>query len=715
MKQVVQDARKGLIKVIDVPVPLLKDNCILVKNRYSLISAGTEKLMLEFARKSLLGKARARPDLFKQIREKMKRDGIGFTIQRAMRRLEVPSAVGYSCAGEIVEIGKGISGVKPGDGVACAGAGYANHAEYITVPKNLFVKIPTGVDYKAAAYATVGSVALHGIRTAGVSVNESVTVIGAGLIGQITMQILKAAGCRVVGFDTDKRKIAFALKHGLSFGASSDREIISLVDQLTNGRGLDCVIITASTTSNEPVELAGELLRDRGKVVVVGSVKMDIPRRTFYNKELDLIVSRSYGPGRYDTEFEEKGHDYPMGYVRWTETRNMESVLELIKDKKLDVDILTSHIYNIDEVEKAYKLISGKGLSYYGILLKFDPAEPAKTISLKPELHKPSASVRIGVIGAGNFARDFLLPQISKMRDISIHGVATAKGLSARYVADKYSVNYITTDSNKVLHDKDINTVFIFTRHDTHASYTIEALKHNKHVFVEKPLATSENQLQELIQTWKRYPQMVMVGYNRRFSPIIRSVLEKMPKGNPQTGVYRINAGAIPSSSWVHDENEGGGRIIGEVCHFVDLAMYLTASRPSRVYSTTALSYDNVSCVIEFENGSVFNIIYTTLGNPALPKERIEIYSQGKVAIIDDFRGYSIITGDQGTIQKSGKTDKGFLQEIISFIDAVKNGTPPPISFEDLVISTYTTLKIIESASKNMPVKINLTSLIDVK
>lgn len=710
VKQIVQDAKKGVIKIIDVPVPALRDNCVVVRNSFSLISAGTEKLMIDFAKKSLLGKARARPDLVKQVMQKVKKDGLSQTFRRTMTRLEMPAPIGYSCAGKIIEIGKGISGFSVGDKVACGGAGYANHAEFIIVPKNLFAKVPQDVDLKEAAFVTVGSIALHGVRIANVSVNEYVGIIGMGLIGQITLQILKASGCKVFGYDIDKRKVDFALERGLDHGTHKTSDTSLIVNEITKGRGVDSVIITASTSSNEPITLAGELSRDKGKVIAVGAVNMDVPRRIYYDKEIELRISRSYGPGRYDTVYEEKGIDYPIGYVRWTENRNMEAVLELIAEKKIDMKGLISYNFDIEDAQKAYSIVTKSDSDYYGILLEYKKGEYKKKITLHKKILGKEDVTKVGIIGAGNFARDFIIPNVKKSKEVEIIGIATAKGVSARYVADRYGAQYITTDFHEIINDKNINCVFILTRHDLHAPLVIDALKAGKNVFVEKPLSITKEELKTLTKIWQKSEGRIMVGYNRRFSPYIKYIKSHLIAKSPANIIYRINAGAVPEDSWVHDLAEGGGRIVGEVCHFVDLLRYLTKSKPVRVYAGTAVSYDNISAVIEFENGSIGSIIYTPLGDSSFSKERIEMYSAGKVAVLDDFKHCSIISGGKEIFNKRGKVEKGFYEEINAFLESIKNNEETPIEFNDLVLSTLTTMKICDSASKGLPETIDIDS-----
>ncbi len=714
MKQIVQDARKGTINVIDIPIPAVTENTILVKTHYSLISAGTEKLMLEFGRKSLVGKARARPDLVKQVMQKAKREGVRSTLRRALTRLEIPLPMGYSCAGEIVEMGEGISGFRVGDRVACGGAGYANHAEFIVVPRHLFVKIPADVDMKDAAFVTVGSIALHGVRMASPGVNEYVGVIGLGLIGQITAQILHASGCKVFGFDIDRQKVDFALRGGMHSGSSKLSEARLVVDAFTQGRGLDSILITASTTSNEPIVLSGELARDRGRVVAVGAVNLDIPRRLFYDKELDFKISRSYGPGRYDRTYEEKGVDYPIGYVRWTENRNMETIIDMVADKRIGAGGLITHTFVVKDVHKAYSVITKTKGDYYGILIAFGDTKPAKKITLRTRPAAKTKMINVGIIGAGNFARDFIIPVIAKSKNTRLVGIATGRGLSAKYVADKFGASYITTEAREIMQDKSINCVFIMTRHALHTALVVDALKNGKDVFVEKPMAMNYEELKDIIKIWEKTDHRVMVGYNRRFAPHVTAIKGNLIIDSPANIVYRVNAGVVPPDSWIHDIAEGGGRIIGEVCHFVDLLIHLTESNPVRVYANTAVSYDNISALIEFENGSLGTIIYTPLGDSSFSKERIEIYSAGKVAVIDDFKYCTMFADQKEILRKRGPIRKGFSEEITAFFKSITAGEESPIKFQQLIAGTVATLKIRDSISKAGPEHIDVNNYLNV-
>src|SRR5215813_13945385 len=532
MKQVVQNYRTGELKVDELPPPALKPGGVLVRTSYSLISSGTERTAVETAQSSLVGKARSRPDLVRQVLDSFKREGLGSTDEKVKAKLSQSKALGYSAAGVVTEVGHDATEFRVGDRVACAGGGYASHAEFIFVPRNLCCKIPEEVTEEAASYSTVGAIAMQGIRQANPSLGECVAVIGLGLVGQLTVQLLKAAGCRVLGFDIDQAACELALRSGADSVSSNFSSSRSACDSLSNGRGADSVLITAATKSSEPIELAAELARDRARIVVVGSVGMDVPRHSFYAKELELRLSRSYGPGRYDPEYEERGTDYPIGYVRWTEKRNMEAFLRLVEERKVNTDLLTTHRFSIDQAPEAYDLILNGSQSFCGVVLEYSIADDQATLSPRRAPVNRPATGELGVsfIGAGNFARGVLLPIVKRATGIQLRGVATATGLSAKNSAEQFGFSYSTTDYHEILSDDESEAVFIATRHDFHAELAAEALGRGKHVFVEKPLATTEDGLREVLAAAHGSSALLMVGYNRRFAPIAVKVKEKFSK-----------------------------------------------------------------------------------------------------------------------------------------------------------------------------------------
>ena len=738
MRQILLDYKKGKVRVENVPSPILRPKGVLVENAFSLISPGTERQRIENAKKSLLGKAKSRPEEVKKLLKIIREQGIFKAYRMAKGRLEMPLPLGYSCAGVVIE--SGVDEFKPGDRVACAGGGYANHAEVIFVPQNLCVKVPDNVGLEYAAFTTLGAIAMQGIRQADVKLGETIVVIGLGLLGQLTVQILKASGCRVIGLDIDEWKVDLAKRLGIDLAFNTQiSNPKSQILSFTDGYGVDAAIITAATKGNEPFLLAPEIIRDRGKVVLVGIAKIDFPREPYYRKELSLILSRSYGPGRYDTAYEEKGIDYPIGYVRWTEKRNMQAFLQLLGSGCLTLDPLITHRFKIDDALKAYDLILGKGKEkYLGILLEYSHVkedEPrTKHYALRPSLLEPTTSNRqpitaigLGFIGAGNFAQNFLLPNLKKLQKshrIIFKGIATATGLTASHIGKKYGFEYSTSDYKELLKDKDINTIFIATRHNLHAKFIIESLKAGKNVFCEKPLCLNQSELEEIIKVYQSLVAsnqlpVLMVGFNRRFSPFAKEIKKFFKnRGNPLVMNYRINAGFIPRDNWYQDSEEGGGRIIGEGCHFIDLMQYITGSYPIKIFAESVSSKDinmmqndNINISFKFKDGSIGTINYIACGDSSFSKERFEVFGEGSVAIIDNFKTATFVrNGKSRKIGKFGQ-DKGYKAELLAFIEAIKNGEDAPIEFKALVTATAVTFKIIDSLNKGMPVEFDLLSL----
>lgn len=721
MRQILQSYKTGKITLEQIPKPLCKNEGILVHTETSLISTGTEKLMIDLAKKSLVGKAKARPDQLKQVIDKVKEEGVIRTAKKVFTKLDSPVTLGYSCAGEVIEVGKNVKEFKVGDRVACGGAGYASHAEVNFVPKNLCVKIPENVNFQDASFTTLGAIAMQGIRRCELNPGERVAVIGLGLIGQLTIQILSAYGFPVLGIDVDEKKVNKSLRLGLDNAAVIGKDKIEEVAySFTDGCGLDAVIITASTKSNQPVELAGKICRQRGRVSAVGLVGMEIPRSIYYEKELDFRISCSYGPGRYDVNYEEKGFDYPYAYVRWTEKRNMEEFLRLISAERVNIKTMITHKFNLEDYNSAYELIleNPNNEDYAGILLEYNTQKKQKAVIVLNGDKRENSSedvVNVGLIGGGNFTKGVILPNLKKIRKVNIRAIATATGRSAENIGRKYKCQYCTTDYHQILDDDEINTVFITTRHNLHAKITMEALKKSKNVFVEKPLCINEKELKEIISfyhsplTSRRLP-ILMVGFNRRFAPeVIKAKKRSSNRGTPLMINYRINAGYVPQGHWVHDLQEGGGRITGEVCHFIDLLQFLTGAAPEKLYATQlppkgkVLADDNVSVVIDFSDGSCGNILYTAMGDKTLPKEYIEIFGDKTSVVINDFRGGRLKLGQ----------NKGHFEELKSFIEAVLNGTASPISVNEILLSTLATLKIHHSLQIGEPVKIELNGVME--
>jgi len=606
-------------------------------------------------------------------------------------------------AGRVLQVGENLSGINIGDRVACGGAGYANHSEVNYVPKNLMVKIPDEVDDIDASFVTVGAIALQGVRQTEPKLGERIAVMGLGLLGQLTVQLLKANGCKVIGSDIDPDKLALAKKMGADEVCHAS-ELTDKAKEFSNGYGVDAVIIAASTPSNQPVVDAAEISRMRGRVVFVGLVGMDIPRNDYYKKEIDLRLSMAYGPGRYDPEYEEKGVDYPYDLVRWTEQRNFEAFLGLIQEGKIHPKELLTHEYDFDDAMTAYDLLEGKiQEKYLGIILKYKEEidlNEHKSIQRSNKVVTKS-EVNVGLIGAGNFTKSVILPNLQKVDGFNLVGLCTATGVSAEGTGKKYDFKYMTTDSSEIFNNEEINSVFITTQHHHHAAKVLEAIKNKKHCFVEKPLCIYENELEEINEAFDG-SSVVQVGFNRRFSPMVEKMKEEA--GGGQIAVsYRVNAGVIPKDVWIQDREIGGGRIIGEVCHFIDTCSYLIGSNVTSVYATTVSKSnqsipdeDNVNIILNYENGSTATIGYYAYGDSAMPKEYVEVFSGNKSMVMNDFRELYIYSGSKTKKEKSMNQDKGFVNEFKAFKEAVLTGQEA-ISFDSIYNTTKTTFKILES------------------
>jgi predicted dehydrogenase/threonine dehydrogenase-like Zn-dependent dehydrogenase len=740
MKQVLQYARTGEITVEEVPAPQLLPGCALVRIAASIVSAGTERASAEFARKSLLQKAQSRPDLVREVIHKVQRDGIWSAIQTVRSRLDQPQSPGYSGAGTVIAVGEGVTDLQPGDRVACAGAGFAVHAEIACVPRLLVARIPAPstagneVSFEEAAFATLGAVALHGIRTAEAKHGDVVGVIGLGLLGQMTVQLLKAAGCRVLGMDIDASRSDLARHLGANGTASSAPAFRDLCLEQSRGAGLDSVLIMAETSSSDPVNLAGAIARDRAIVVAVGTVGMDIERKSYYEKELDFRVSRSYGPGRYDAAYEQKGRDYPIGYVRWTETRNMEAFVQFLADKKIDVGALITHRFPIERAQSAYDLITGKAREpFLGVVIQYSgDGDDSRTLAAVPERAasalrpQPAAGsgVSVGLLGAGIFATGTLLPAIKSSSNTTLVSVCAANGSHAQHAERKFGFRYCTTDEAQVIQDPAINVVVIATRHHLHAKQVLAALAAGKHVFCEKPLCLSKDELRSIVGFYLGIAAgnrpIIMVGFNRRFSPMIARMKAFLaPVSEPLALHYRINAGHLPPDHWVNDPEQGGGRILGEVCHFVDLLTLLASSPVTEVEARAVgnsgrYSGDNVLISLRFANGSEGTISYLANGDRAFSKERIEVFGGGSAAVLEDFRHLELVrNGRKQNIHSRWRQDKGHRGEWAAFTRSVQRQGEAPIQFEELVSSTLATLRINESVATGTRLAVDASAFLN--
>lgn len=726
MKQLFQYYRNGKLRMADVPAPAVKAGHIVVQNLASLVSVGTEKHMLELAKKNLLGKALARPDLLRQFIAKAQAEGPMEAWRQAMGRLDTPVPLGYSSAGAVVAVGPGVTGFAVGDRAACTGSGYAGHAEIVSVPTNLAVKIPDGVTCESAAFAALGGVGLQAVRMARASLGETVVVIGLGLLGQISVQLLRAAGCHVIGMDINPEKARLALEHGADSVATTYGQLSELTQQQTTGRGADSVIILAATPSGEPLERAAELCRERGRVVAAGLVGLDVPRKPFYDKELELVVSRGWGPGLYDLNYTERGIDYPLAYGRWTAQRNVEEFLSQLARGPLRVDHLITHSFPFERAAEAYALILEEKAPYIGVLLAYPQEDSShlaeKTISLKakeglsPASPPSKGAINVGVVGAGLFATGTLLPLLKRAPGVRLHTVATTTGLTARHVAEKFGFAVCTTDNSKLLQDPDITTAFILTRHGSHALLATEALTYGKHVFVEKPLALNVSQLSHIVEALKglnRQP-LLMVGFNRRFSPYTRWLRQRLSSVAGPFAVHcTVNAGRVPQDSWIYDPDEGGGRILGEVCHFVDLTRHLTDSSPVQVFCTSLATKaghptDNVSLTLKMADGSLGTITYLSNGDKRYPRERIEVFGGGAVGVIENFRAASFTCkGKRQSIRSRFGVDRGHRSTLETFLASARSGGAAPVAFEDYVSTTAATFAAEESLKRGAPVYID--------
>ena len=715
MKQLIQNFKTGKLYIDDLPLPSISEGMVLVENKFSLISAGTEKSTVKVGQASLIGKAKQRPDLVAQVLKNIKKEGLAATINKVQTKLDSLKALGYSTAGIVLTSLDTNSSFRPGDRVACAGQDHASHAEIVAIPQNLVVKIPDNVSFEEASFTTLGAIALQGVRQTEPMLGEKVCVIGLGLLGQLTCQLLKANGCDVFGIDLSERLISLATETGVSKAMNrNDSNLISACDSFTNGKGFDSVIITAAAPTNDPIVLATEICRKKGKIIVVGAVKMDIPREPyFYKKELELKISCSYGPGRYDVGYEELGLDYPFAYVRWTEQRNMEAFLDLISRGMINVKPLISHVFDINDAEKAYELVLGTNTApHIGILLKYDSNQ--EKFSTYTNLKKnPIDKINVGFIGAGSFAQSYLIPNV-KSFGASLATVVTSRGITSKNVAEKFGFNVCSSDKKDVIENKNINTVFIATPHSSHADLVIHSLESGKNVFVEKPLAVSLEELHKIIDVKSKNDHPLMVGFNRRFAPISISVKKEFESADePLVVNIRVNAGFIPKDHWTQIPEIGAGRIIGEICHFIDLMQFFTNSDPVKVYADCIQSDneklkldDNIAIVVKFKNGSVGNLTYLANGDPSLPKELVEVFGAGKVGIINNFQNGSLHIGNKSKSLKS--TGKGHQQEIQEFLKAIKEGKDSPISFRSICLTTLTTFKIIDSLKTGLPQEIKL-------
>ena len=707
MKQVIQNARNGKLTLQDVPIPEIGANEILVRTTTSLISSGTERMIVEFAKKSLPAKAKARPDLVKKILSKAKTDGISATLKAVMSRLDNPLPLGYSAAGVITKVGGGIEGsFRVGDRVAIAGAGIANHAEVNRVPRNLAAPIPEGLSDQEACYGTLAAIAMHAVRNLNASLGETVGILGVGLVGQIACQLLQISGVNTIALDYDSQRLNTAKSLASSIPINLQQpDITEKILSVTKGIGCDGIIIAAATPSNEPLEIAASIARDRARVCIVGNSGTEFPYSRFMQKELSIIISRSYGPGRYDADYEERDVKYPEGFVRWTETENLGECLRLMSSKlpvRLDVRGLTTHLFPISSAKEAYNLVIEKREPSMGVLLTYsDKTSKSYDWPTFPKVKIDNAKCTIGLIGAGNYTNNILLPELSKLPNTLHHTIVSKTGLSANHLKKKFHFKHASANISEIIDNPDITTILISTRHDSHSSLTSLALKANKFVLVEKPLGLNYEEIQTVVMARQKSNAFFQVNFNRRFAPFSITIKDHLrSKNGPLLMVFRVNAGTVPLNSWIQSPKEGGGRIIGEVCHFVDLARYFAGSPISSVMADAPRGKqdpcDDVTVNLRFKNGSLAVITYTSLGDKSYPKEHYEIYVDGSVVAMENFRTLKITSGGKSRSTRKIQ-DKGFKGLLSAFVSSANSGGNPPIDELELIETSRATIAVLAS------------------
>jgi predicted dehydrogenase/threonine dehydrogenase-like Zn-dependent dehydrogenase len=704
MKQIIQSFKTGETILEEVPAPQVSTGCVLIKTTRSLVSLGTERMLVEFGKANLIQKARQQPDKVKQVLDKIKTDGLMPTLEAVFNKLGSPLPLGYCNVGVVVAVGQGVSEFKVGDRVASNG----HHAEYVCVPQNLTASIPDDVSDEEAAFTVIGAIGLQGIRLCNPTLGETIVVVGLGLIGIITAELLIANGCKVVGIDLDQHKVEIAREKGIiSINPKDGTDVVKYINHLTNNIGADGVIITASAKSNEIISQAAKMSRKRGRIILVGVTGLDISRADFYEKELSFQVSCSYGPGRYDENYEQRGNDYPLSFVRWTEKRNFEAILQAISSGKLEVESLITERIKLANYAQIYDNLSNSKNSIASLLEYNQDSTKLSTIVLKSTEFK-SGDGGIGIIGAGNFTQMTLLPAL-KRANANLISIASKGGLSGTTLAKKYAIAKSTTDYKEIIVDSSVDLVMIMTRHNQHASIVIESLKSNKHVFVEKPLALNIEELENIVNSYDG-SKTLTVGFNRRFSPHIQKI-KSLVGSSSMNVIATMNAGHIPANVWVHDLEVGGGRIVGEACHYIDLITFLTGSKVKAVCMNAMgvnpqENTDNASILLSYENGSTGVINYFANGSKAYSKERVEVYSQERTITMDNFRvteGF----GFKGFSRLKTKIDKGHENQFKLLIDSMKNGGKSLIPIEEIINTSKASFAAIESLKKKSWININ--------
>ncbi|MFF4209390.1 bi-domain-containing oxidoreductase [Streptomyces sp. NPDC001796] len=720
MKQVVQNYKSGELAVLDVPVPGCKPGGVVVRSAYSLISTGTELMKVSEAGMSMLGKARSRPDQVAKVMQSVATNGVPATYRKVMGKLDSYTPLGYSLCGVVEQVGAGIDDVKVGDLVACAGNEHALHAELNWVPKNLYTPVPDGLAPRHAAFGTVGSIALQGVRQGEPRLGEVALVIGLGLIGQLVVQLLVASGARVVGADPDPARCELAERLGAAAcGDPASAAVETAVAELTGGHGVDQVYLAAGGGSNQPVELAARLCRDRGRVVDIGKCRLDLPWNAYYEKELDVRFSRSYGPGRYDPEYELEGRDYPIGYVRWTERRNLACFLDLLARGSVDVEPLVSHIADFDDAVETYRRLKDGDLKAVAVLFRYpeqaaeadEPAAPAVTVPAVNVQRSPARAakspVRLAFVGAGNYATSMLLPHLAQREGVELSTVVTTTALSAANAQRKFGFAEATTDLDAVLGDKSVDAVFVVTRHSSHAELTRKALLAGKTVFVEKPLALTEDELAGVLAAVEESGNdRLQVGFNRRFAPLLQEARQRFgTRTGPANLRYLVNAGRLDHGSWYLQQGSEGSRFVGEGGHFIDTASWLLDADPVSVYATAPSGNEDLQVVLRYPDGSTATISYVTSGPSGFPKETLDLIADGRALRLDDFVRASVYGRKRWVSSRLPKArDKGQNAELAAFVKAVRTGGPMPVPLESLVATTAATLAVQAGLASGAPV-----------
>lgn len=697
MKQIIQDLKKGDTILAEVPAPIVKSGQVLIQTSCSLVSLGTERMLVEFGKSNLLQKAMQQPDKVKDVINKVKTDGLQPTINAVFNKLGQPLPLGYCNVGKVIAVGKGVDDFAVGDRVASNGP----HAEYVCVPKNLVAKIPDNVTDEEASFTVIGAIGLQGIRLLNPTFGETVVVVGLGLIGLITAQLLKANGCHVIGFDFDPLKVAIAQNLGINaINPGEGIDQVSYVNDQTNSIGADAVIITASNKSNDIISQSAKMSRKRGRIILVGVVGLDISRADFYEKELTFQVSCSYGPGRYDENYEQKGHDYPLAFVRWTEKRNFETILQSISLKSIDVESLITERVMLEDFQQIYSGMSDSKSIASIITYPEKSIEPKRSVEIVANNFNGGEGV-IGIIGAGNFTSAMILPCLKKTT-AKLKFISSSGGLTGTVLARKHNISNTTTDNSLIFKDQDVDLVMITTRHNSHASLAIEALNCGKNVFVEKPLALNQEELDQVVEAYQKSGKTITVGFNRRFAPLAIKMKKALSTvATPMNIIATMNAGFIPSSVWVHDMEVGGGRIIGEACHFIDLITYLSGSKVKSVCMSAMGTQpeentDNASILLKYENGTNAVINYFANGSKAYSKERIEVYHQERTLVMDNWRKLKGF-GFKNFSSATSSQDKGHQNQFNELIKSIKKGGEPIIPIDELINTTKTSFAAIES------------------